>query len=99
MCAHNIVVTDEHERLSEAVGSVETVPVSHLCTPSTCSLVKVLAESPPPDSRPSPSVRAPVWSELSAALLRYAPLLAELPFFVKASNKPERSEGEGRRLH
>lgn len=62
---------------------------SHLCTPSTCSLVKPLEESPPPDSWLSVSGWPPLLCELSAGLLRYAPLLAELPFFVNASNKAE----------
>lgn len=90
VCAHSIRVMAliERKRRIEAVGSVERGSLSHLWTPSTCSLVKVLAESPPPVS----SARLSVWSELSAALLRYAPLLAELPFFVKASNKPERQK-------
>lgn len=62
---------------------------SHLCTPSVCSLVKLLEESPPPDSCRSLSGRASVLSELSAGLLRYAPLAVELPFFVNASSKAE----------
>lgn len=59
---------------------------SHLCTPSTCSLVKPL-DSPPPESWRSLSGWAPVFSELFAGLLQYAPFPAELPFFVNASNK------------
>lgn len=68
---------------------------SHLCTPSTCSLVKPLEVSPPPDSWFSLSDWAPLLSELSAGLLRYVPLPAELPFFVNVSSN---TEGEREKL-
>lgn len=58
MSAHSVAVMAliEHKKTSEAVSCVESGSASNLCTPSTCSLVKVLVESPPPDSWPSLSV-------------------------------------------
>lgn len=65
---------------------------SHLCTPSTCSLLKLLVDSPPPDSLFSLSDWALLPSVPSAGLLRYASFPAELPFLLSASNKAGKGE-------
>ena len=66
----------------------------HLCTPSTWSLVKILAASPPPaGSWPSWSACTPLLSPLLAGRRRqWAPFPAELPFLVSASKSTGETE-------